>query len=108
MVSFRKTSGMVSSLRESAQLAIPICASDVVKKDLEGIKINMDSWEQVPDNQVNWRATVHKHIIGSESRWHGLRLKCVACTPNALPSKKEQPSQTLTTVACAADNASPE
>ena len=86
---------MVSSLRESAQLAIPICASDVVKKDLEGIKINMDSWEQVPDNQVNWRATVHKHIIGSESRWHGLTAE-VRCMHSERAAQQERTTFTNT------------
>ena len=66
MVASRKSSCMGNSLRASIQSAIPICASDVVKRDLVDIKINTNSWEQVPDNQVKWRAT------GSEARWHEL------------------------------------
>ena len=37
-----------------------------------------------------------------------LLLKRVACAPDAQPSKKAQPSQTLSRVTCAGDTASPE
>ena len=42
----------------------------VVKRDLVGMKINIDSWEQLADDWAKWRATVYKHIMASEARRH--------------------------------------
>ena len=75
MVASRKTSCTGSPLRARAQSAVPICTSDVVKIDLVGIKINTDSWEQLAENRVKWRATVHEHIMGSEDRRHELAVE---------------------------------
>ena len=43
--------------------------------DLVGIKINTDSWEQLADDRVKWRATVHEHIMASEARRHELAVE---------------------------------
>ena len=38
---------------------------DMVKRDLAGMKIDIDSWEQLADNWAKWRATVKEHIMAS-------------------------------------------
>ena len=39
-------------------------------KDLVGMNIDIDSWEQLTDDRAKWRATVHEHIMASEARRH--------------------------------------
>ena len=34
------------------------------------MKIDIDSWEQLVDDWAKWGATMHKHIMASEARWH--------------------------------------
>lgn len=35
---------------------------DVAKRDLVGMKINMDSCEQLDDDRAEWNASGHEHI----------------------------------------------
>jgi len=51
------------------------------KRDLAGMKIDIDSWEQLADNCAKWRATVKEHIMASEARWHELTAEmCCMCS----------------------------
>ena len=100
--------------KELAQGKLPIARphlpfKDEFKRDLVHIKINTNSWKLLAGNRVKWRPTVHEHIMASEARRHELAAEMRRS--HALRTHKPvkaQLSQTLTSVACAADNASPE
>lgn len=48
---------------------------DVVKRDLVGMNISVDSLEQLADDRTKWRATVHEHIMASQARQHKVAAK---------------------------------
>lgn len=44
---------------------------DLVKRDLVDMKTDIDSWKQpAADRAKKWRASVHDHILASETRRH--------------------------------------
>ena len=66
---------------------------DVVKRDLVGMKIDIDSWEQLADDRAKWRATVHEHIMAFEARRHEL-----AAETRRMHSERSAAQQDGTTV----------
>ena len=64
------------------------------------------SWEQPAQYRIKWRATVHKHIMACEARWHEFAAE-MHRRRSEHTAQQEGTTVTLPSVDCAADNVPP-